>query len=189
MQVGTQPVRVTVPDGLYAGAMMPVEWGGARYNIAVPDGFGPGMQMTVELPAHGAPQYQPPPGQQQQGEHHRLDFDMYRQFAAGEGVPEEELQHRFDALDSYAQSYNFAHVDGGRGQDPNAPAYTGGAYNYAPQRAARLAREREKARELMNRRDLKLSGFLAPTPLQEFLRFQEWYVQYCKLRNIGQHQY
>ena len=41
----------------------------------------------------------------------------------------------------------------------------------APQRAARLSARRDPNR--------------MPTKLQEFLRWQEWYVQYCRLRKIN----
>ena len=52
----TEPVTLTVPDGVFAGMEMAVEWDGVTYNIAVPDGVGPGQQITVELPsASGAP--------------------------------------------------------------------------------------------------------------------------------------
>ena len=59
--MSTQPVTLTVPDGLFPGMEMSVAWGGVDYSIAVPDGVGPGMEITVELPAlDEAP---PPPEQ------------------------------------------------------------------------------------------------------------------------------
>lgn len=102
-----------------------------------------------------------------------LDFGQYRQFVreSGENLSESELRRRFDQLADVAQSY-----DGGRDQIQDAPSYTGGAYNYAPQRAERLNERRAR----------NPNRYSEPTALQEFLRWQEWYVQYCKLRNIGQ---
>ena len=102
-----------------------------------------------------------------------LDFANYREFMhqSGEGnLAEAELRRRFDDLSNYAGSHN-----SGRGAYDGA--YTGGAFNYAPQRAARLNERRQRNPD----------RFQYPTALQEFLRWQEWYVQYCKLRNIGQH--
>ena len=52
---GMTPVTLTVPDGLYAGMDMAVEWGGVSYNIAVPEGVGPGQEITVELPSLDEP--------------------------------------------------------------------------------------------------------------------------------------
>ena len=114
-----------------------------------------------------------------------LDFGNYRQFVRErEGVvPEAELRQRFDALNVEAKAYtsygDYAPTYTGR--QPTTPGeytptYTGGgamggAYNYAPQRAARLSARRDPNR--------------MPTKLQEFLRWQEWYVQYCRLRKIN----
>lgn len=51
--MATQPVTLTVPDGVFAGMEMAVEWDGVTYNIAVPDGVGPGQEISVELPSAG----------------------------------------------------------------------------------------------------------------------------------------
>lgn len=97
-----------------------------------------------------------------------LDFENYRQFVAdsGEFVSEEELTRRFNELDQVAQTTQW--------QRPKH-SYNG-AYAYAPQRAALLEEKREKRGD----------RFKEPTDLQEFLRWQEWYVQYCRVRGIGQ---
>eukprot|EP00320_Phaeocystis_rex_P014265 CAMPEP_0119072416 /NCGR_PEP_ID=MMETSP1178-20130426/58354_1 /TAXON_ID=33656 /ORGANISM="unid sp, Strain CCMP2000" /LENGTH=203 /DNA_ID=CAMNT_0007054415 /DNA_START=58 /DNA_END=669 /DNA_ORIENTATION=- len=124
------------------------------------------------------PQWEPPqtsPAYAQQSYERvagQLDLDQYRTFVndRGERVTETELRRRFDELDNHAQSYNYAsdgarQFTGGRDQfiqGRGAGSYKGGAYNFAGQ----------QMREI--------------TPLVEFLRWQEWYVQYCKLRNIGQ---
>ena len=47
---GMTAVTLTVPEGTYAGMEMAVDWAGVTYNIAVPDGVGPGQEITVELP-------------------------------------------------------------------------------------------------------------------------------------------
>ena len=44
-------VSLTVPDGLYAGMEMSVDWGGLAYTITVPDGSAAGDEITIELPA------------------------------------------------------------------------------------------------------------------------------------------
>ena len=57
-------VTLTVPDGLYAGMDMSVDWGGVSYTIAVPEGVGPGHEISIELPAlpdGGAPPGPAPP--------------------------------------------------------------------------------------------------------------------------------
>ena len=97
-----------------------------------------------------------------------LDFENYRQFVAdsGEFVSEEELTRRFNELDQVAQTTQW--------QRPKH-SYNG-AYAYAPQRAALLEEKREKRGD----------RYKEPTDLQEFLRWQEWYVQYCRVRGIGQ---
>merc|ERR1739848_613791 len=46
-----QEVDVTVPDGLGPGMEMSIEWGGQLHNIIVPDGVGAGMLLRVQLPA------------------------------------------------------------------------------------------------------------------------------------------
>jgi len=48
---GMTPVTLIVPDDTFAGMDMAVEWGGASYSIVVPDGVGPGQEITVELPS------------------------------------------------------------------------------------------------------------------------------------------
>ena len=45
----TTPVDLVIPDGVFAGQEMSVEWGGVTYSIAVPEGVGPGQEITVEL--------------------------------------------------------------------------------------------------------------------------------------------
>ena len=47
----TTLVSLTVPDGLYAGMEMSVDWGGLAYTITVPDGSAAGDEITIELPA------------------------------------------------------------------------------------------------------------------------------------------
>ena len=99
----------------------------------------------------------------------KLDLDQYRQYTSdrGERVTETELRRRFDELN---QAYNdspdqYGQHTGGRDQflrGGAGPSFKGGAYNFAGQQGRELS------------------------PLVEFLRWQEWYVQYCKLRNIGQ---
>ena len=98
-----------------------------------------------------------------------LDLDQYRQYTSdrGERVTETELNRRFGELN---QAYNdspeqYGQQAGGRDQflqGGAGPSYKGGAYNFAGQQGRELS------------------------PLVEFLRWQEWYVSYCKLRNIGQ---
>ena len=98
-----------------------------------------------------------------------LDFDQYRQYTSdrGERVTETELNRRFGELN---QAYNnspeqYGQQAGGRDQflqGGAGPSFKGGAYNFAGQQGRELS------------------------PLVEFLRWQEWYVSYCKLRNIGQ---
>jgi hypothetical protein len=63
----TERVIVEVPPGVYAGQMFTVatHWGG-EFEIAVPDGVGPGEQIEVELPTQEAsappePEAPPPP--------------------------------------------------------------------------------------------------------------------------------
>ena len=102
-----------------------------------------------------------------------LDLDSYRRFVQdNEGeISEDELRRRFAELDTYAtQAYEDGRDQYGGTYPEYAASYnegreeyasTGGAYNYAAQ----------QTREL--------------TPLLEFLRWQEWYVNYCKLRNIN----
>merc|ERR1712106_667501 len=99
----------------------------------------------------------------------KLDLDQYRQYTSdrGERVTETELNRRFDELN---QAYNdspdqYGQQAGGRDQflqGGAGPSFKGGAYNFAGQQGRELS------------------------PLVEFLRWQEWYVSYCKLRNIGQ---
>jgi hypothetical protein len=105
----------------------------------------------------------------------QLDFEQYKVFMSdrGERLTQSDLRRRFDELNTDAQqskqfdSYDdYARFAGGRDeflQGGSAASYKGGAYNYAGQ----------QTREI--------------TPLLEFLRWQEWYVNYCKLRGIGQH--
>ena len=105
---------------------------------------------------------------QQQG-YGTLDLAQFRQYTSdrGERVTETELNRRFGELNQAYQGQYAQHA-GGRDQffqGGAGPSYKGGAYNFAGQ----------QGREL--------------TPLVEFLRWQEWYVSYCKLRNIGQHAY
>ena len=98
-----------------------------------------------------------------------LNLDQYRQYTndRGERVTETELNRRFGELN---QAYNdspeqYGQQAGGRDQflqGGAGPSYKGGAYNFAGQQGRELS------------------------PLVEFLRWQEWYVSYCKLRNIGQ---
>ena len=98
-----------------------------------------------------------------------LDLDQYRQYTSdrGERVTETELNRRFGELN---QAYNdspdqYGQQAGGRDQflqGGAGPSFKGGAYNFAGQQGRELS------------------------PLVEFLRWQEWYVSYCKLRNIGQ---
>mmetsp|Transcript_29689 Transcript_29689/g.78640 ORF Transcript_29689/g.78640 Transcript_29689/m.78640 type:complete len:124 (+) Transcript_29689:1-372(+) len=47
-----QEIAVTVPEGVSAGEAFAVEYLGARYELAVPEGYGPGMSFsaTVTLP-------------------------------------------------------------------------------------------------------------------------------------------
>ncbi len=124
--------------------------------------------------------------QQQQQQQQEIDYEAYRAFVREqaethdlEGYTEDDLWRRFQAMQSYA--HMMSAYDGGRSQflreqDNGVQGYyKGGAYAYAPQREARLSRTR--------------GLFGEPTQLQEFLRFQEWYVKYCKLRGIGQHAY
>ena len=44
-------VSVTVPDNVYEGEEFTVEFDGQAFNIAVPAGCGPGMEITVEVPS------------------------------------------------------------------------------------------------------------------------------------------
>ena len=98
-----------------------------------------------------------------------LDLDQYRQYTSdrGERVTETELNRRFGELN---QAYNdspdqYGQQAGGRDQflqGGAGPSFKGGAYNFAGQQGRELS------------------------PLVEFLRWQEWYISYCKLRNIGQ---
>ena len=46
-----QAVALQIPEGVYSGMEMSVEWGGVSYSIAVPMGSYPGEEITVELPA------------------------------------------------------------------------------------------------------------------------------------------
>ena len=115
----------------------------------------------------GASQWEAPP--QAEG---GLDFDNYRQFVAdsGESLPEEELTRRFNELDKVAQTET-------AWPRPKATAQSyNGAYSYGPQRAARLEEDRERRGD----------RYRNPTALQEFLRWQEWYISYCRVRGIGQ---
>ena len=78
----------------------------------------------------------------------------------------EELRRRYDELNAeYANTHDSydEFIKGGAAR--SRYARKGGAYNFQGQQDRPL------------------------TPLVEFLRWQEWYVQYCKLRNIGQHAY
>ena len=102
-----------------------------------------------------------------------LDLDSYRRYVQdNEGdVSEDELRRRFGELDAYAtqayedgrDQYGGTYPDYAQSYNEGRDGYhsTGGAYNYAAQ----------QTREV--------------TPLLEFLRWQEWYVSYCKLRNIN----
>ena len=101
-----------------------------------------------------------------------LDFENYRQFVAdsGEYLPEEELTRRFNELQGFYQSSGQ-----GRRPQPSGQSYNG-AYSYGPQRAARMEQDRERRGD----------RYKDPTGLQEFLRWQEWYIQYCRVRGIGQ---
>ena len=58
-------VSLTVPDGLYAGMEMSVDWGGLAYTIIVPDGTAAGDEIDIELPALEAanPTAPPPEGE------------------------------------------------------------------------------------------------------------------------------
>ena len=58
-------VSLTVPDGLYAGMEMNVDWGGLAYTIIVPDGSAAGDEIDIELPALEAanPTAPPPEGE------------------------------------------------------------------------------------------------------------------------------
>jgi len=58
-------VSLTVPDGLYAGMEMNVDWGGLAYTIIVPDGSAAGDVIDIELPALEAanPTGPPPEGE------------------------------------------------------------------------------------------------------------------------------
>ena len=92
----------------------------------------------------------------------------------GEPLTDRQLREKFDELNQYAQQPDLYEMiekendlygnemdyNGGRGQFADAP-YQGGAYNYRAQQSR------------------------VSTPLLEFLRWQEWYVKYCKLRNIN----
>ena len=102
-----------------------------------------------------------------------LDYGQYCQYMqeSGEQLTESDLRRRFDDINSqYQQSYDsydqFITGGAGAGFAPQQ-SYTrkGGAYNFR--------------RSTQNK----------SSPLIEFLRWQEWYVEYCKLRNIGQHAY
>ena len=138
-------------------------------NYAQQPQYGRSMDMTQQQQDHL--------GRNWEGQ---LDFEQYRQFMRerGERLTDRQLRVKFDELNNYAQSYDggdlYARVEaendqygnellynGGRNQYANAPSYQGGAYNYRAQ----------QTREM--------------TPLLEFLRWQDWYVKYCKLRNIN----
>ena len=62
-----QVVEITVPDGCFPGMEFTVDFNGQQFNIAVPDGVGPGEAIQVEVPhddgagAGGAPPAPPPP--------------------------------------------------------------------------------------------------------------------------------
>ena len=43
-------VEVVVPDGVFAGEEFLVEFDGQQFNIAVPEGCGPGDPIQVEVP-------------------------------------------------------------------------------------------------------------------------------------------
>ena len=106
----------------------------------------------------------------------QLDFELYRMMMRERGEPltDRQLREKFDELNQYAQQPDLYEMiekendlygnemdyNGGRGQYADAP-YQGGAYNYRAQQSR------------------------VSTPLLEFLRWQEWYVKYCKLRNIN----
>ncbi len=65
-------VEVVVPDDVFAGEEFLVEFDGQQFNIAVPEGCGPGDPIQVEVPAASPPPEAappaaaPPPEQQQQ---------------------------------------------------------------------------------------------------------------------------
>lgn len=44
-------VEIVVPDGCTAGMLFSVDWGGVSYDVAVPDGVGPGETILIELPS------------------------------------------------------------------------------------------------------------------------------------------
>ena len=96
-----------------------------------------------------------------------LDFEQYCEYMhdRGDRLTDAELRRGFDDVSAaYARSYDSydEFIKSGVAQSSERK---GGAYNFQGQQDRKM------------------------TPLIEFLRWQEWYVQYCKLRNIGQHAY
>ena len=48
-----QQIDVLIPDGMYSGQVLQVEYLGSQYEVMIPDGFGAGQlfQTTVTLPS------------------------------------------------------------------------------------------------------------------------------------------
>ena len=61
-----QIIEVAIPDGVGEGEEFLVEFDGTQFNIAVPEGCGPGMLIQVEVPAVEPveePAAEPPPAE------------------------------------------------------------------------------------------------------------------------------
>ena len=101
-----------------------------------------------------------------------LDFDRYCQFMQdnqppGARLSQEELKAKYDELNAEYSSTtdDYDEFINNKQGVASSNFRRGGAYNFYGQQDKVL------------------------TPLVQFLKWQEWYISYCKLRGIGQHAY
>ena len=112
---------------------------------------------------------------QQGGE---LNFEQYCYYMQerGQQLTQDELQQRYNELNG---EYKVAEYNS---YDDYARSNVGVDSLYAEQKSL-TRRGKGGAYDFHAQQNRQL------TPLVEFLRWQEWYVQYCQLRNIGQSPY